>query len=73
MDTLIIGKGINLILDPVGASFWENNVKSIALDGRWVLYGLLGGSNIDGNLFGQMLSKRVQITATTLRSRPPKV
>jgi len=66
------GKGINLILDPVGASFWQKNVKSIGLDGRWVLYGLLGGSNIDGNLFGQMLSKRVQITATTLRSRPLK-
>lgn len=64
---------MNLILDPVGASFWEKNARSLALDGRWVLYGLLGGAKVDGNLFGQLLSKRAQLIATTLRSRPLQV
>lgn len=33
---------MNLILDCVGGSYWENNIDALAVDGRWVLYGLLG-------------------------------
>jgi S-adenosylmethionine:tRNA ribosyltransferase-isomerase len=35
--------GAQLILDPVGASFCAENAASLALDGRWVLYGSMGG------------------------------
>eukprot|EP00794_Sanderia_malayensis_P000495 gene495-1141_t len=63
------GKGMNLILDPVGGSFWEQNVKSLAMDGRWVLYGLLGGPKVEGNILRELLSKRAQLLATTLRAR----
>jgi tumor protein p53-inducible protein 3 len=38
-------------------------------DGRWVLYGTMGGGSVEGGLFAHMLRKRVTITATTLRSR----
>ena len=44
-------------------------MKCLATDGRWVLYGLLGGRQIEGNLFGQLLGKRGQLMATTLRTR----
>ena len=44
------GKGADVIFDCVGSSFWEQNIRSLALDGRWVLYGLLGGGNVSGNL-----------------------
>ena len=64
------GKGVNVILDCVGGSFWEKNAKSIAMDGRWVLYGLLGGPTVEGPLLRFLLSKRVQLMATTLRTRP---
>ena len=37
------GKGVNVILDCVGASFWQQNAFVLAMEGRWVLYGLLGG------------------------------
>ena len=67
------GKGINLILDPVGASFWEQNAKSLAVDGRWVLYGLLGGAKVEGDIFRHLLSKRAQLLSTTLRARPLQV
>lgn len=30
------------MLDCVGSSFWEQNVASLVVDGRWVLYGLMG-------------------------------
>ncbi|XP_013389169.2 quinone oxidoreductase PIG3-like [Lingula anatina] len=62
-------KGVNLILDCIGASFWERNVAALAVDGRWVLYGLLGGGNINGDLLAKILRKRINITGTTLRAR----
>ena len=69
----VLGKGVNVILDCVGSSFWEQNIKSLAVDGRWVLYGLLGGGEISGNLLGGLLKKRGSLIATTLRNRPLSV
>eukprot|EP01138_Halocafeteria_seosinensis_P012003 gb/GECG01012267.1/.p1 GENE.gb/GECG01012267.1/~~gb/GECG01012267.1/.p1 ORF type:complete len:392 (+),score=47.17 gb/GECG01012267.1/:1-1176(+) len=66
----VVPQGVTVVLDCIGASFWQNNSDVIAQDGRWVLYGLLGGPNIDGPLFGKLLRKRVQLTATTMRTRP---
>ena len=67
---ILPGQGANVILDCVGSSFWEQNIKSIAVDGRWILYGLLGGNNVSGNLLGPVLKKRVSLIGTTLKSRP---
>ena len=63
------GGGADLILDPVGASFWECNARALAVDGRWVLYGSLGGSAVEGPLFARLMAKRAQLLATTLRNR----
>ena len=30
------------MLDCIGGSYWKQNVKALAMDGRWVLYGLMG-------------------------------
>ena len=38
----VVGKGVNLVMDCVGGSMYEVNVNALALDGRWVVYGLLG-------------------------------
>ncbi|KAK0056652.1 quinone oxidoreductase PIG3 [Biomphalaria pfeifferi] len=61
-------KGVTLILDCVGSSMFEDNLKSIRLDGRWVVYGFLGGSQVDTDL-RKLLAKRITMTFTTLRSR----
>ena len=60
-----------MILDCVGSSFWEQNIKSLAVDGRWILYGLLGGSHVSGDLLmiRDILRKRASLIGTTLRSR----
>lgn len=63
------GKGVNLILDCVGGSFWKQNIKCLAVEGRWVMYGLLGGGNVDGPLLAQVLGKRASILGTTLKAR----
>ena len=63
------GRGADVILDPVGASFWKANADAIALDGRWVLFGSLGGTVVEGPLFAKLMQKRVQLLASTLRTR----
>lgn len=61
--------GVHVILDPVGGSFWRANAEAIGMDGRWVLYGSMGGVSVDGGLFATILRKRVQLLGTTLRAR----
>ena len=64
------GRGADLILDPVGGgSHMAENCEAIATEGRWVLYGLMGGVAPDGPLLGTILRKRVTIRGTTLRAR----
>jgi len=63
------GLGVDVILDPIGASNLEKNTKSIGIDGRWVLYGLMGGAKVDGPFLASLLRKRVQLLSSTLRAR----
>ncbi|MGE8348924.1 MAG: NAD(P)H-quinone oxidoreductase [Pseudomonas protegens] len=58
----------DVILDPVGANYAANNLKLLALDGRWVLIGLMGGREAQLDL-AQVLAKRIQLLGSTLRSR----
>src|SRR5699024_9058252 len=41
------GKGVQIVLDFVGASYWEQNIKSLSVDGTLILIGLLGGSIVE--------------------------
>lgn len=63
------GKGANVILDCIGGCNWEQNVCSLATDGRWVLYGTMGGRAVEGDLLGKLLSKRGHLLSSLLRSR----
>lgn len=67
------GAGINLILDCIGGSYWEKNVNCLAVDGRWVLYGLMGGNEVHGPLLSKLLCKRGSLLSSLLRSRDKKV
>jgi putative PIG3 family NAD(P)H quinone oxidoreductase len=58
----------DVILDPVGGNYAALNLKLTALDGRWVLIGLMGGREAKLDL-AQVLGKRVQLLGSTLRSR----
>ena len=61
--------GVNVIVDFIGAAYWHKNIKSLAMDGRMVNLGLLGGGKVDNINLGHLLSKRLNITASTLRNR----
>lgn len=63
------GKGVDVILDIIGAKYLESNVNALATDGRLVVIGLQGGRK--GTLdLNALLTKRALVTATSLRGRP---
>ncbi len=62
-------RGVDLILDFIGASYWDMNMKSIAVDGRLVLIGLLGGARVENFNLNHILAKRIQVTGTLLNPR----
>jgi len=65
------GKGVNLILDFVGASYFEQNLECCAMDSRIIFLGTLGGTQLpQGASIGPILSKRISVIGSTLRYRP---
>ena len=63
------GQGANLVLDFVGAPYWEANMAALAPYGRLMLIGFLGGSR--GALdIGAILGKSLTVAGTTLRRTP---
>ena len=63
------GRGVDVLLDVVGADYWERNMRVLAPKGRMVLVGLMGGNATQANI-GMLLMKRLQVRGTTLRARP---
>lgn len=64
------GHGVELVLDPIGAAYWQDNMEVLALDGRMVLYGTMGGSKIDQVDLMPAMLKRIHLIASTLRGLP---
>ncbi|MFS0724536.1 NAD(P)H-quinone oxidoreductase [Paenibacillus sp. 1P07SE] len=62
-------RGVEVVLDPVGASYWDQHLEVLAVDGRLVLIGLMGGSKLREVDLGRLLSRRIQVIGSTLRSR----
>ena len=61
--------GVDVILDPVGAAYFEKNLKVLATDGRLVVIGLMGGGDAEIAL-GRLMVKRQSVIGSTLRARP---
>jgi putative PIG3 family NAD(P)H quinone oxidoreductase len=62
--------GVDVVLDIVGAPYLAQNLEALARDGRLVQVGLIGGASAEIALRTIML-KRLTITGSTLRIRPP--
>jgi putative PIG3 family NAD(P)H quinone oxidoreductase len=63
------GRGVDVVLDSIGAPYLERNLASLAIGGRLLLIGLMGGAKAEIGL-GQLLMRRLQVIASTLRARP---
>lgn len=62
-------RGVDVILDNMGAKYLERNVGALARNGRLVVIGLQGGIKAELNL-NTMLRKNASVMATGLRGRP---
>ena len=63
------GRGADVVLDNMGATYLDRNVRVLATGGRLVVIGLQGGVKAELDL-GRLLGKRASVHATSLRARP---
>lgn len=63
------GRGVDVILDNMGAKYLGRNVDALATEGRLVIIGMQGGSKGELDI-GLLLRKRGAVIATALRARP---
>ncbi len=68
MQELTAGRGVDVILDHLGGSYLEGNLASLAIGGRLVEIGLMGGAHAEVNL-ALVLARRLALIGSTLRSR----
>jgi putative PIG3 family NAD(P)H quinone oxidoreductase len=62
------GRGVNVVLDSIGGKYLAANLDCLAVDGRLVIIGLIGGAKADINL-AMLLLRRLQVIGSTLRAR----
>jgi tumor protein p53-inducible protein 3 len=62
------GRGVDIVLDFVGAPYFEQNLSCLAMDGKMVVVGTLGGPEVANFNLRTLMSKRLQITGAGLRS-----
>ena len=62
-------KGVDLIVDFVGAPYLRENLEVAGLDGRMILLGLLGGQQVEHVGMAAIVLKRLQLIGSTLRNR----
>jgi putative PIG3 family NAD(P)H quinone oxidoreductase len=61
-------RGVNLILDMVGGTYVEKNLKLLAVDGRLVQIAFLQPSKVEIDLM-PIMTKRLTVTGSTMRPR----
>ena len=65
------GRGVDLVLDSIGASYLPQHLEALAIGGRLVVIGLMGGARAEIDL-AALLRKRITVVGSTLRARSPE-
>ncbi|HVO42463.1 MAG TPA: NAD(P)H-quinone oxidoreductase [Aggregatilineales bacterium] len=63
------GRGADVVLDFVGAPYWEGNMRALATGGRLMFIGSLGGTRGELDM-GAIMAKSLTLAGTTLRRYP---
>jgi putative PIG3 family NAD(P)H quinone oxidoreductase len=63
------GKGVDVILDMIGASYFEKNIASLAKDGCLSMIAFLGGTIAEKVDLRPIMVKRLTVTGSTMRPR----
>ena len=62
-------EGVNLILDPVAGNYISREMPLLALDGKIVIYAMMGGREIPALDLTALFKRRGQLICSTLRNR----
>lgn len=62
------GRGVDVVLDIVGGDYLQRNLECLAMHGRLIQIGLLGGARAQINL-GLLMRRHLTLTGSTLRPR----
>jgi NADPH2:quinone reductase len=62
-------RGVDVVLDMVGAPYLQRDLRTLAMDGRLVLIAFLQGSKAENFDFVTVMTKRLTITGSTMRPR----
>jgi NADPH2:quinone reductase len=63
------GRGVDVVLDMVGAPYFARNLRSLAMDGRLVQIAFLQGSKVGDFDLMPVMTRRLTITGSTMRPR----
>lgn len=66
-------RGVDVILDFIGAPYFERNVNSLTFGGRLVQIGIMGGIDDTKIPLDRLLYRHLQIIGTVMKSRPQEV
>ena len=67
---LTAGAGVNVVLDIVGAPYFERNLRCLAMDGRLVQVATMHGAKVERFDLLKVMQRRLVITGSTMRPRP---
>jgi putative PIG3 family NAD(P)H quinone oxidoreductase len=67
------GRGVNLILDFIGAPYFERNVNALDFGGRLVQIGIMGGIDNATMPLDRLLYRHLRIIGTVMKSRTQEV
>ena len=62
-------RGVDVVLDMVGAPYTVRNVASLAFGGRLVQIAFIGGNIVEGFNLAPVMLKRLTVTGSTMRPR----
>jgi NADPH2:quinone reductase len=62
-------RGVDVVLDMVGAPYFARNLRVLAMDGRLVLIAFLGGDRAEEVDLRPVMLKRLTVTGSTMRPR----
>lgn len=63
------GKGVDVVLDMIGASYFDRNLQVLAKDGCLSIIAFLGGSTVEKANLAPIMVKRLTVTGSTMRPR----
>jgi len=63
------GRGVDVILDIMGAEYFARNLASLATDGRLLLLAFMGGAVVKDFNLAQIMVKRLLVTGSAMRPR----